>query len=562
MPKLDHTMNWSVITIWAMMYTLVLINIDSFSLPQTTKDLVIQMPNMSAKINQSFGNVYDVDVVMQSFLPMRAKINYVRANYRIFHKALYPKHRHFHYFVQILIYNNYHCSVSWSELNALFMIFPSETMEKLGWELSTAFGITNRTKVFNPCSFKGVSCMLHQNTSLDDIDNQYHDITYVGSYYISEIAVNSHGRFFKNDANLVTVFLNYSLPQYLIGFTLIASKIYEFSFAKMPKDLQSFTAVACIFYNMTDQSFLWNSMPHAIEFLEISESMMDINSTRNVTWTSIARFKDVDGSLNLSTNFDDLEFIPTWYKPKLKHFVIRDFKDFRNDPNTFNVNQFLLHIPVIAPSLNQIHLNMLDLNGFVYVEQVKKALNPDSRSTTVKISLFKSGLDMIGYGLISCGIEVDHEYSIHTKYDMREMQLMHVFENFERFFKCQQLMFANSDQPIEKYKVEHQLLSYDDVMEGYDMYQTVSKSNVSEVDVQISNSFQTIVNIENQHQQRNNSKRWVLGHHRFMRHCVLPAAFQKSHESHSSFVEECIPFLVIVAIVCVFIGVSLTVAYV
>ena len=528
-PKLNEVMNCNLIAICTLIYTFVLLNVESVSLPQTTQESTIEMSNVSVKVNQSFGNVYDVDVVMQSFLSLPEKIVYFTANHPVIHQALYPEHRQFHSFVQTLIYNNYHCSVSWTELNALFMVFPSETRKKLRWEVNDAFQTRNSTKLFNPCLFKGVRCMLHQNKSSDDVDNQYHDITYVGSYYISAISVNSHGRFYKNDGIMLTIFLNYSLPQYLTAFMSINAKIYGFSFAKMPKDLQSFSAVACIFYSMSSQAFSWNSIPHTIDFIEITESVIDDNSTSNGTWTSTTNFKDIDQSLNLSTNFDDLEFIPTWYKPKLKHFVIRDFENFRNDPNSFNVNQFLLHIRIIAPSLNKIHLNILDLNGFVYIEQVNKALNPDSRSTKISISLLESGLDMIGYGAMSCGMEVDLGDSIDEPRVIQEMQRIHVFETFEQFFKCQQLMLDITNQSSGKYGVnhEHKFLSYDDVMEGYSIYQEVLKN-----DAEMNNSFHTIVNFENHEKQTNDSIGWIVSHHSFVRHCVLTEEFQKT-ESHS-----------------------------
>ena len=230
--KSNDVMHWNLIkNIWVLVYTFVLINVDSFSLPQTTEETTIEMPNVSIIVNQSFGHVYDVDVLMQSFLSFPSKIAYFTANHRIINKALYPEHRQFHSFVKLLIYNDYHCAVSWSELNAFFKVFLSETMQKLRWELKAAFQATNSTKVLNPCLFQGVRCTLHENTTADDANNQYHDITHVGAHYISAITVNSHDAFLtekiiKTDKKMLKIFLNYSLPQYLTSFTLVHVKIY------------------------------------------------------------------------------------------------------------------------------------------------------------------------------------------------------------------------------------------------------------------------------------------------------------------------------------------------
>ena len=302
----------------------------------------------------------------------------------------------------------------------------------------------------------------------------------------------------------------------------------------MSKNLQSFKVIACKFYNIPDQAFLWNSIPPDIGTIQLSESVIDDDSKHNATWTSNTSFKDIDESINLSTKSDDLEFIPTWHKPKLKDFVLRDFGTFRNDPDTFNVNQFLLHSPIIAPSLEKIHLNYLDLNGLVHIERLRKALNLNSKSPKVQISLFKSGLDMIGCGLISCGIKRAPESIIEKAYAVKEM---HVFDNFERFFKCQQNMLEKIDHLSPEYRVDHQLLSYDDVMEVYDFYQAGLKSNVpmSGVDVQTNNSFHSIVNIQHQYQHANDSIQWVISRHRFVRHCGVPTVSSpKTEEAHSS----------------------------
>ena len=491
-------MAWNLITnIWIFVYTFVLINVASFSLPQTTEEPTIEMPNVSITVNQSFGYIYDIDVVMQSFLSFPAKIAYFTANRQIINKALYPEHRQFHSFVKMLIYNNYQCSVSWSEVDALFKVFPSQTRKDLGWELKAALQTTEHETIFNPCVFRGVWCIPQQNKSSSDADSEYRDITYVGPYYISAIAINRGSLFTQNinsDRKMLATFLNYSLPQNLTMLTLMNSKIYGFSFANMPKDLLSFKVASCIFDSISGHAFLWNSIPPAIGSIEIINSVIDDNSKDNATWTSSTSFKDIDANLNLSTNFDDLESIPTWHKPNLKHFVIQDFVNFRNDLNTFNVNQFLLHIPIIAPRLKKIHLNMLDLNGFVYIEQVRKVLNPTLRSAQKEISLHHSGLDMIGYGTISCGIFVAPEDDAEKMHFMREM---HVFENFERFFECQQLRLKMIDQLSKEYGVErdHDLLSYDDVMEIYGIYHGDVKSNVSEMDAPMNTSFHSIVDI-------------------------------------------------------------------
>ena len=338
------------------------------------------------------GSVQDVDSVISHFLDFRQYLRYFKSNfYHIKNTWLkgYPEYESYHYIVQAMIYAHIECVISWKDVNSLFMIF-SNLRPILQWKVDLV-SIVNNT--FNPCKWNGVKCDKLSKLKTQKKYTYASQQTYP-NLYINDLDIRIP-KIASAQSRSISIYFNYSLPGHLRTLSLRNLTIYHFRLWSMPKWLEMLKIVSCKFAQNDDFSFEWNSIPSQLRSVRISQSI-----TPPKFWTSdlqknFSTIIKIDNTINSTKT-------PSWFKPKLEFFSIKDCPVFENDVTSLIMHQFLNKIYIMAPNLVELKLEKLKLHGIVDIRDFKSSNckhthfpKNSSLLNCSSVSFVKSGMDII-----------------------------------------------------------------------------------------------------------------------------------------------------------------------